>query len=267
MPRTNINVSVPRFTFLSCEIRSINVSTGGTPPGTSFTWVGKPTAARCADARAASAAAMRPFFAENSKASAIPSATASPCSSRSEKPQPASSACPKVWPRLSSARSPVSRSSRATMPALARQHTAIACSRAGPPAKTSCQFFSSQAKNAASPSKPVFRDLGIARAKFPFRQRVEQRRIRNDQNRLMERADEILTLARIDSGLAADGRIDLRQQRGRHLHKVETAPRACSRKPCKIADHAATKRHDEIVAFDTRGDDRLANFFKCRVVL
>ena len=37
MPRTRMNVSVPRLPFLSCAIRSINVSTAGTPPGTSFT--------------------------------------------------------------------------------------------------------------------------------------------------------------------------------------------------------------------------------------
>ena len=56
---------------------------------------------------------------------------ASPWNSRSEKPVAASSACPKVWPRLSSARSPFSRSSRATIAALARQEVAMACSRAG----------------------------------------------------------------------------------------------------------------------------------------
>ena len=45
------------------------------------------------------------------------------------------------------ARSPVSRSSRATTAALARQEVAMACWRAAPPAKTSCQLFSSHSKN------------------------------------------------------------------------------------------------------------------------
>ena len=81
--------------------------------------------------------------------------------------------------------------------------------------------------------------------------------IGNDQNRLMERADEILALARIDAGLAADRRVDLRKQCRRHLHEIEAAPGGCSREACKIANHAAAKRYDEIVAFDTRGDASL----------
>ena len=81
-------------------------------------------------------------------------ATPSPWNSRSEKPVAASSAWPKVWPRLSSARSPVSRSSRDTIAALARHEVAIACSRAAPPLKMSARLFSSQVKNASSPSTP-----------------------------------------------------------------------------------------------------------------
>jgi hypothetical protein len=50
----------------------------------------------------------------------MPAATPSPWSSLSEKPASASSAWPKVWPRLSSARVPVvSRSSAVTIRALA----------------------------------------------------------------------------------------------------------------------------------------------------
>ena len=157
MPRTRMKVSWPRLTFLSCEIRSIIASTPGQlPPPTALTWVGSPTAARCAMTRSASSLPIRPRRAENSKASDMPSPTASPCSSLSEKPAAASKAWPKVWPRLSSMRSPVSRSSRATMAALARQLTAMACSRAGPPANRSRQLASSHSKNAASPSRPYF---------------------------------------------------------------------------------------------------------------
>ena len=154
-------------------------------PGMSSIRVGNPTVGQMTD----DALRLRPSDtgpcrrAENSNASAMPMAIASPCSSRSEKPHAASSAWPKVWPRLSSARSPVSRSSRATIAALARQLTAIACSRAEPPeelppANTSLQLASSQSKKAASPSKSILRHFGIAGAEFAVRQRVEQRRYR-----------------------------------------------------------------------------------------
>ena len=68
----------------------------------------------------------------------------------------------------------------------------------------------------------------------------------------MERADEILAVARIDRGLAADRGIDLRQQRRRHLHDVEAAPQDRGREARKIADHAAAERDDEVVALDAR---------------
>src|ERR1700734_2188395 len=148
IPRTRMNVGIPRFIFLSCAIKSISRSTGGNSPAMSCGRAGRPTTARWRMARSASAAGSKPRRAENSNASAIPAATASPCKSRPEKPVAASNACPKVWPRLSNCRSPISRSSRATIAALARQHIAMACSRAGPPLKTSRQFVSSQEKNA-----------------------------------------------------------------------------------------------------------------------
>src|SRR5213082_3215585 len=108
----------------------------------------------------------------------MPTATPSPWNRRSEKPVAASSAWPNVWPRLSSARSPVSRSSRETTPALARQEVAIACSRAEP----------------------------------PRRQRVEHGGVGDHKHRLVEGAEQVLALRRVDAGLATDGGIDLRQQ-------------------------------------------------------
>src|SRR5262249_46773824 len=154
MPRARMNVNAPRLTFLSCAISSIKRSAPGTPPGMAPTRVGSPTAARWRTTRSASPAGSSERLAENSKASAMPIALASRCGSRSEKPAAASSAWPNVWPRLSSARSPVSRSSRPTIAAFMRQLTAMACSRAGPPENTSRQFASSQAKKAASAINP-----------------------------------------------------------------------------------------------------------------
>ena len=58
----------------------------------------------------------------------------------------------------------------------------------------------------------VLHHLGVARAHLAQRQRVEQRRVGEDEARLVERADEVLAVGRVDAGLAADRRIDLGQQ-------------------------------------------------------
>src|SRR6185503_1226104 len=66
--------------------------------------------------------------------------------------------------------------------------------------------------------QPVFGDLGITGTEIAFGQGVEQRRIGDDQNGLVEGADQVLAQRGIDAGLAADRGIDLREQRRRHLH-------------------------------------------------
>jgi len=104
----------------------------------------------------------------------------------------------------------------------------------------------------------VFGDLGIAGAELALGQRIEQGGIGDHHDRLVEGADQILALARIDAGLAADRGVDLRQQGGRHLHEVESAPHAGRGKAGKVADHAAAEGDDEIAALDARRDDRLA---------
>ena len=62
------------------------------------------------------------------------------------------------------------------------------------------------------------------------------------QARLMEGADQVLALRRVDAGLAADGGVDLRQQRGRHLHEGHAAAHDAGGEARQIADHAAAER-------------------------
>ncbi len=116
----------------------------------------------------------------------------------------------------------------------------------------SCQFASSQAKNAGVAEQAVFGDLGIAGAEFARRQRVEQRRVGDHQDRLMKGADQVLAVPRIDAGLAADRGVDLRQQRRRHLHEIDAAAHARRGEAGEIADDAAAERNREIAALDAR---------------
>ena len=197
----------------------------------------------------------------------MPSPIASPCSSRSEKPAAASNAWPKVWPRLSSIRSPVSRSSRATIAALARQLTAMACSRARPAGEQVAPVGVEPLEETRVAQQAVFHHLGIAGAEFALRQRVEQRGVGHHQDRLIERADQILALAGVDRGLTADRGIDLRQQRGRHLHVIDAAANDRGGKAAEIADHAAAQRHDDIAALDLCRQQRVADALEMRKLL
>src|SRR5262249_44057481 len=268
IPRARMKVSLPRLTFLSWAMSSIRRSAPGRPPGTDETWMGRPTAARWRSTRSASAGDSSPRLAENAKASAIPSAIASPCNRRSEKPAAASSAWPKGWPRLSSARPPPH---SAPVPANDRALQAEA-PRDGVPARgAACKQLPpirlQPGEEASIPDQSVFGDFGIARAELACRQRVEQRGVGQDQHRLMERTDEVLALAGIDCGLAADRGIDLRKQRGGDLHIVETAADNRSGKAGKIADDAATERHHDIGALDARGNQRFADSLEHREAL
>jgi hypothetical protein len=60
----------------------------------------------------------------------------------------------------------------------------------------------------------------------------------------MEGADQVLAEAMIDTRLAADGGVDLRQQGGGHLHHRHPAQQGRGREAGEIADHAAAHRHD-----------------------
>ena len=113
----------------------------------------------------------------------------------------------------------------------------------------------------------VFGDLGIAGAELASGQRVEQRAIGDHHDRLMEGADQVLALGRINAGLAADRGVDLRQQCGGHLHEVQPAPDAGGCETGEVADNAAAESDDEVAALDTRGDDRLAHRLECGIAL
>jgi hypothetical protein len=66
----------------------------------------------------------------------------------------------------------------------------------------------------------------------------------------MEGADQILAVARVDAGLAADRAVDLGEQGGRHLHVSNAAQQDRRTEPGKIADHAAAEGDDRGRALD-----------------
>jgi len=60
----------------------------------------------------------------------------------------------------------------------------------------------------------------------------------------MERADHVLAERMVDRGLAADRRVDLREQRRGHLHARDAAQVDRRREAGHVADHAAAERDD-----------------------
>ena len=70
--------------------------------------------------------------------------------------------------------------------------------------------------------------------------------------RLVERADQVLALRVVHRGLAADRGVDLRQQRGGHLHDREAAQQRGGREAAEVADDAAAERDERRPALDAR---------------
>ena len=66
----------------------------------------------------------------------------------------------------------------------------------------------------------------------------------------MEGADQVLAVARVDAGLAADRAVDLGEQGGRHLHVSDAAQQDRRAEPGEVADHAAAEGHDRGRALD-----------------
>ena len=196
MPRTRMKVSLPRLTFLSCAMSSISRSTPGTPPGTSLN-PGR-QADRCkmgARARGIGRGDQACVAPENSNASAMPSATASPCSSRPEKPA-------RGFERVAEGVAEIEQRALAGLALVARDDAGLAAAadrdgvlaRAGAAGKHVLPVRFQPGEERGVAEQAEFGHLGIAGAEFARRQRVEQRGVGDHQNRLVEGADQILAV-------------------------------------------------------------------------
>ena len=135
-----------------------------------------------------------PRRAENSNAQAMPSAIASPCSSRSEKPAAASK-------RMAEGVAEIEQRALAGLALVARHDRGLraAAHRDGVLARRTAgenvlPVRLQPGEEAGVAEQAVFGDLGIAGAELARRQRVEQRGIGDHQDRLMERADQVLAV-------------------------------------------------------------------------
>ena len=103
-------------------------------------------------------------------------------------------------------------------------------------------FASSQSKNARVADRAVLDHLGEARGELAVGQRAQAVGVDQHGARLVERADHVLAERMVDAGLAADRRVDLREQRRRHLHERHAALVDRGGEAGEVADDAAAQR-------------------------
>ena len=94
----------------------------------------------------------------------------------------------------------------------------------------------------------VLGQLTLAAAQLPRRQRGQHLGVAQHGLGLPERADEVLALGQVDSGLAPDGRVHLGQQRGGHRHIAHAAVVDGSHEARQVGDHSPADGHDHVGA-------------------
>ncbi len=155
-------------------------------------------------------------------------------------------AWPKVWPKLSSARTPDSRSSSATISALISHERRMAWASA-PRVRGARAARRGPRSTRGSPGR------GWRRTSRPRRGPRRTPRgasvssvadVRDHRDRLVECADHVLAERMVDGSLAAHRRIDLREKRGGHLEVRDSPLVRGGREAGDVADHASAQRDE-----------------------
>ncbi len=110
-----------------------------------------------------------------------------------------------------------------------------------------------EVKNVGAANDAALQRLVHSGAKLAVGQRAQRGGIDEHCARLMKRAQQVLAFAQVHAGLAADGGIHLRQQRGRHLHHVDAAHVDRSYESGDVAHHATAQGKDGRFAVHTLG--------------
>ena len=98
----------------------------------------------------------------------------------------------------------------------------------------------------------IFDDFGIAGPQLASVERVEQRGIGDDEQRMVEGPDQILLPGRVDGGLAADGAVGLGEQGRRYVDDRAAALEQGRGEAGDVADRATAQRNDRGAALDVQ---------------
>ena len=107
---------------------------------------------------------------------------------------------------------------------------------------------SSRANSRSSPRAAIFTASPRAARRWRSGRDRSERDVDDDRGRRMERADEVLALGQVDPGLAADRRVDLGDERRRHLDERDAAQPARGEEAGGVAERAAPDRHERLAA-------------------
>ena len=99
----------------------------------------------------------------------------------------------------------------------------------------------------------VLDHFGQPGAILALAQRRQHGRVDEHSGRLPEGADHVLGARQIDAHLAADRAVDLRQQRGWHLHEAQPAGERGGDEAGQVADHAAADGNHDRLAIGADG--------------
>ena len=100
----------------------------------------------------------------------------------------------------------------------------------------------------------VLDDLAEARVDLALRQRLHHGEVHEYGLRLVKGPDEVLAERVVDGYLAADARVDLRQEARRQLHERNAAHVRRRDEPCEVADDTAAERKDRRLAVEAELD-------------
>ena len=90
----------------------------------------------------------------------------------------------------------------------------------------------------------VLDDLRHPRRELPAAERLQGGDVGDDRAWLLEQPDQVLALGDVETDLAADARVDHRDQIGRAVHEVEPTEIRRRDEAGDIADGGVTERHD-----------------------
>ena len=113
----------------------------------------------------------------------------------------------------------------------------------------------------------VLDHLGVAGQQLALRQGRERADVGQHQPRLVKGADQVLALAGVDPGLAADRAVDLRQKGRRHLDEVQAAQGQRGGQPGQVADHAAAEGDHDAAPVDLRVQQPLGQHLEMGEIL